>query len=135
MDSDELEKKIVSIEARLSKLEDAILHGNPTASQTRADGLEARLIERAGKTKTQEMILISLRIKDKQTREQIKKTLQDWGKVYGNWFDGGNFNGRLLKKNIVRKDGKDGSNDETFSLTKRGEFLADELIAKVRRDG
>ena len=81
------------------------------------------------------MILISLRIKNKQTREQIKKTLQDWGKVYGNWFDGGNFNGRLLKKNIVRKDGKNDNNDETYSLTKRGEFLADELIVKVRKDG
>jgi hypothetical protein len=135
LDSDELEKKIMSVEARLSKLEDAILRGNPTASQTRAEGLETRLIERAGKINTQEMILISLRIKDKQTREQIKKTLQGWGKVYGNWFDGGNFNGRLLKKNIVWKGGMDDSNDETYSLTKRGEFLADELIAKVRRDG
>ncbi|HEY7507415.1 MAG TPA: hypothetical protein VH621_07380 [Nitrososphaera sp.] len=132
MYNDELEKRIAGIEARLSKLEDALLRGGP---QTTLDNLEARLVENASKINTQEMILISLRIKDKQTREQIKKSLQEWGKVYGNWFDGGNFNGRLLKKNIVRKGGIDDSNHETYTLTKRGEFLADELIAKVKRDG
>ena len=78
MYSDALEKRITGIEARLSKLEDALLRGGP---QTTAGDLEAKLIEEASKINIQEMILISLRIKDKQTREQIKQSLQEWGKV------------------------------------------------------
>ncbi len=97
----------------------------------RYNDLEAKLVENAEKLKTPEMIIISLKIHGKQTKEQIKATLQDWGKVYGNWFEGGNFNGRLVKKNIVKKEDKNEKNEESFSLTKRGDMLADELIAKA----
>lgn len=78
------------------------------------------------------MIIISLKLNGKQSKEQIKNTLQDWGKVYGNWFEGGNFNGRLVKKNIVKKEeARDEKNEDLFSLTKRGEMMAEELIAKA----
>ena len=98
---------------------------------TNSDELERKLVENAGKMNTQEMIVISLRLNGKQTKERVKSTLQDWGKVYGNWFDGGNFNGRLVRKNIVKKEDKNEKNEDLFSLTKRGEMLADELITKV----
>jgi hypothetical protein len=125
----ELESRISDIERRLSKLEAALIG---TQSVTpRSNDLEAKLVENAEKLKTQEMIIISLKIHGKQTKEQIKTTLQDWGKVYGNWFEGGNFNGRLVKKNIVKKEDKNEKNEESFSLTKRGDMLADELIAKA----
>jgi hypothetical protein len=125
----ELESRISDIERRLSKLEAALIG---TQSVTpRYNDLEAKLVENAEKLKTQEMIIISLKIHGKQTKEQIKTTLQDWGKVYGNWFEGGNFNGRLVKKNIVKKEDKNEKNEESFSLTKRGDMLADELIAKA----
>jgi hypothetical protein len=125
----ELESRISDIERRLSKLEAALIG---TQSVTpRYNDLEAKLVENAEKLKTQEMIIISLKIHGKQTKEQIKATLQDWGKVYGNWFEGGNFNGRLVKKNIVKKEDKNEKNEESFSLTKRGDMLADELIAKA----
>ncbi len=97
----ELESRISDIERRLSKLEAALIGTHSVTP--RSNDLEAKLVENAEKLKTQEMIIISLKIHGKQTKEQIKATLQDWGKVYGNWFEGGNFNGRLVKKYIVKK--------------------------------
>ena len=130
MDAAALESRIGDIERRLSKLEE-ILQGERQSQTTRSNELEQRLVENADKMNTQEMIIISLRVNGKQTKEEVKKMLQDWGKVYGNWFDGGNFNGRLVRKNIVKKEGKNDKNEDLFSLTKRGEMLADELIIKV----
>lgn len=124
----EIEARIRSIEERLAKLE-AEATASPAAS--RLQGLESRLVEKSAATRTQDMIIISLKLNGKQTKEEIRKALQEWGKVYGNWFDGGNFNGRLVKKNIVKRDAKNEGSEDTFSLTKRGEFLATELIQKV----
>ena len=130
MDGAALESRIGDIERRLSKLEE-ILQGERQSQITISNELEQRLVENADKMNTQEMIIISLRVNGKQTKEEVKRMLQDWGKVYGNWFDGGNFNGRLVRKNIVKKEGKNEMNEDLFSLTKRGEMLADELITKV----
>lgn len=127
-----MEGRIGDIERRLAKLE-AALAGSPT-SAAKSSVLEARLVKSADKVNTQEMIIISLKLHGRQTREQIKSSLQDWGKVYGNWFEGGNFNGRLVKKNIVKKEDKNEKDEDLFSLTKRGELLADELIKKVTAD-
>jgi hypothetical protein len=131
LDAAALERRIGDIERRLSKLEE-ILQEERQSLTTRSNELEQRLVENADKTNTQEMIIISLRVNGKQTKEEVKRMLQDWGKVYGNWFDGGNFNGRLVRKNIVKKDGKNEKDEDLFSLTKRGEMLADELITKVK---
>jgi methionine salvage enolase-phosphatase E1 len=130
LDAAALESRMGDIERRLSKLEE-ILQEERQSQTTISKELEQRLVENADKMNTQEMIIISLRVNGKQTKEEIKKMLQDWGKVYGNWFDGGNFNGRLVRKNIVKKEGKNDKNEDLFSLTKRGEMLADELIIKV----
>ena len=134
-DISKLENRIVDLERRLSKLEAAVAEGvgqQQFLPTTRPNNLEVKLVENSDKMNTQELIIISLKLNGRQTKEEIKKTLQDWGKVYGNWFDGGNFNGRLVKKNIVRReDDKGPNNEDLFSLTKRGEMLADELIAKV----
>lgn len=129
MDAVELENRIGEIERRLAKLEKML--PKESHHMTNSDELERKLVENAGKMNTQEMIVISLRLNGKQTKERVKSTLQDWGKVYGNWFDGGNFNGRLVRKNIVKKEDKNEKNEDLFSLTKRGEMLADELITKV----
>lgn len=130
MDAAALESRIGDIDRRLSKLEEILL-GERQSRTTISNELEQRLVENADKMNTQEMIIISLRVNGKRTKEEVKKMLQDWGKVYGNWFDGGNFNGRLVRKNIVKKEGKNDKNEDLFSLTKRGEMLADELIIKV----
>ena len=125
----EIETRIEMIEDRLAKLESSLIGASTGGAAPK--GLEAILIKNAESIKTQDMIIISLRRNGTQTKEGIKKTLQDWGKVYGTWFDGGNFNGRLVKKNIVKNEGSNDDNEEYYSLTKRGEFIADELIQKV----
>jgi hypothetical protein len=116
LDAAALESRIGDIERRLSKLEE-ILQGERQSLTTISNELEQRLVENADKMNTQEMIIISLRVNGKQTKEEVKRMLQDWGKVYGNWFDGGNFNGRLVRKNIVKKEGKNEMNEDLFSLT------------------
>jgi hypothetical protein len=128
LEREELENRIHDIERRLSRLE-AAFGGNQVPAKP--VGLEAKLVENADKINTQEMIVISLKLSGRQTKEQIKNALQDWGKVYGNWFEGGNFNGRLVKKNIVKREDKNEKNEDLFLLTKRGEMLAEDLIAKV----
>lgn len=129
MDALELDKRISDIERRLTKLESGF--GAQSASP-KSNTVEDKLVENTDKLKTQELIIISLKLYGKQTKDEIKTTLQDWGKVYGKWFDGGNFNGRLVRKNVVKKEGKNENDDDVFSLTRRGEMLADQLIAKVR---
>lgn len=129
MEREELESRIHDLEQRLSKLEASL--GGSQRQAARSDDLEVKLVENADKINTQEMIIISLKRHGRQTKGEIKITLQDWGKVYGNWFEGGNFNGRLVKKNIVKKDDKNENDEDYFSLTKRGEMLAEELIARV----
>lgn len=32
--------------------------------------------------------MISLRLHQKQTKAEIKQTLEDWGKAFDNWFEG-----------------------------------------------
>jgi hypothetical protein len=130
LDPVELESRIDAIERRLAKLEEML----PRESHNTfgSNELERKLVENAGRMNTQELIVISLRLNGKQTKEQVKTVLQDWGKVYGNWFDGGNFNGRLVRKNIVKKEDRNENNEDLFSLTRRGEMLADELITKVK---
>ena len=130
MEPVELENRIIDIERRLGKLEE--IFAVASHQVTRSSELEQLLVENADKMNTQEMIVISFRLYGKQTKDEVRRTLQEWGKVYGNWFDGGNFNGRLVKKNIVKKEDKNEKNEDLFSLTKRGEMLANELIAKVK---
>ena len=118
----DLEKRIEEIEKRLSKLE-ALVSGRPAAAPA---GIEAALAEKVDEINTQDLIVVSLRLNKKQTKAEIKNTLQDWGKAFGNWFEGGNFNGRLVKKGIVKKEG------DAYALTRKGELLADELISGLK---
>lgn len=125
MDSD-IEKAVRDLQKRVTALEQAI-HTSPNVT---VSGLEQRLAGKVDEMGTQELILIALRLKPKQSKDKIKLRLSDWGKAYGSWFEGGNFSGRLIKKGLVKKD--DSSNaDDLFTLTKKGEIEADNLIAKI----
>jgi hypothetical protein len=124
----DLEKAVRDLQKRVASLEQAV-YGNPKAA---ARGLEQRLAEKVDKIGTQDLIVVALRQKPKQTKEEIKSVLSDCGKVYGSWFEGGNFSGRLIKKGLVKKDGQNGSGEDLFSLTKKGEVEADNLIAKLQ---
>lgn len=124
----DLEKTIRDLQKRVASLEQAI-YKIPTRSTY---GIEQRIAEKVDEMGTQELIIIALRLKEKQNKEEIKDVLSDWGKAYGSWFEGGNFSGRLIKKGLVKKDNLIGSGEDLFSLTKKGEIDADNLISKLQ---
>lgn len=132
LDNSKFEKKLQNIEKRLFNLENAVFGSGKVSSSQRASSIEKLLVEKIDEIKTQNLVIISLKLHGKQTRDEIKKTLQDWGKVFGNWFKGGNFTNRLLKTNIVKSSEKNDKGKDIFSLTQKGELLADKLIKKIR---
>ncbi len=123
-----LEKTMRDLQKRVTSLEQAV-YGKPKAA---ARGFEQRLAEKVDEMGTQDLIVVALWQKPKQTKDEIKGVLSDWGKAYGSWFEGGNFSGRLVKKGLVKKDGQNGSGEDLYSLTKKGEIEADNLIAKLQ---
>lgn len=127
MDSD-LEKVVSDLQKRVSSLEKAVFSG-PRAP---ARGLEQKIVEKVDDTGTQDLIMVALLQKPKQTKAQIREALDDWGKAYGSWFDGGNFSGRLVNKGLVKKDGSTGAGEDLFSLTKKGEMEAGNLVSKLQ---
>ena len=70
-------------------------------------------------------------MKPKQSKASIKNMLLEWGKNSGNWFEGGNFNSRLTKKNLIKKDGANENKEDLFSLTKKGELTAHKIMEKI----
>jgi hypothetical protein len=124
----DLEKTVADLEKRLARLEQAV-YGKKEAGL--ASGFEQQLVEKIGEIGTQDLILLALQIKPKQTKAQIKAVLADWGKAFGSWFEGGNFSGRLVKSGLVKKDGESDSED-VFSLTKKGEMEAAALMKKIQ---
>ncbi len=124
----DLEKTVADLEKRLARLEQAV-YGKKEAGL--AKGFERQLVEKIEETGTQDLILLALQIKPKQTKAQIKAVLADWGKAFGSWFEGGNFSGRLVKSGLVKNDGESDGED-VFSLTKKGEMEAAALVKKIQ---
>lgn len=130
-----LENRLNQLEKRVGKLENAIhKKGVSSTKSTRIQDVERILIDKIDKISVPHLVIIALKWKPKQTRAEIKQMLDDWGKVVGNWFKGGNMNNRLIKKNIVKRDGANENNEDLFSLTKKGELVAEELINKIKSE-
>lgn len=124
------ENKSLSLEERVARLEKIVLRGDYSAKK---DGnIEKLLVENVEKISTQNLVVLVLKLKPKQTKIEMKKMMEDFGKIVGNWFRGGNINNRLIKKSLIKKDGKNDKNENLFSLTKKGERLAEELIEKIK---
>lgn len=127
----DFEKRFQNIEERLSKIEEFLFKGDSVPKST---GFEKLIVENVEKIPIHHLTVTALRLKPKQTRKEIKKMLEDWGKIIGDWFRGGNLNNRLIKMSLVKRDGVNEKNEEIFSLTKKGELLADELIQKLKNN-
>ena len=132
MSNGNIDNKIQDIKKRLSKLEKAVFEEGSSSFSQSAKGIEKLIVEKVNDIHTHHLIVISLKLRAKQTRDEIKETLQDWGKVFGKWFTGGNFSNRLIKTNIVKLEGKNDDGEDLFTLTKKGELLAEELIKKIQ---
>jgi hypothetical protein len=124
----DLEKIVSDLQKRVAALEQAVFS---SGHKPPARGIELKIVEKVDDMGTQDLIMIALRQKPKQTKAQIREALNDWGKAYGSWFEGGNFSGRLVNKGLVKKDGATGAGEDVFSLTKKGEMEADGLMSKL----
>lgn len=124
----DLESRVADLEKKLARLEQAV-YGKKEAGL--AKDVEQQLVEKIEGTGTQDLIVLALQIKPKQTKAEIKAVLADWGKAFGSWFEGGNFSGRLVKSGLVKKDGES-NGEEVFSLTKKGEMEAAALVKKIQ---
>ncbi len=127
-----LEERLEALEKRVSKIEDTIVPKVTAPNRTTAFDIEGLIVKKIDEIGTQDFIVMALNLKPKQSKSQLKTILENWGKPVGNWFEGGNFNGRLLKKGIVKSDGADANGNDLYILTKRGEQIADELMTKIR---
>jgi len=123
-----LAKRVQMLEIQVSELRNLMLAAKPVESR-KTDEKEARVVSNIKKFGAQDGVMFSMRLKGPQTKEEIKKTLDVWGLPYLSWFDGGNFNNRLLKKAIVKIDGRNENGEEIYSLTMNGEKMADEKLA------
>lgn len=126
-----MERRVRDLEDRVAKLE-ALASNSAKSKQNTLSDIEDKLVEVIDDIGTQDLIIISLRVNGPQTREQIRKKLDDWGKAYGSWFSGGNFNARLIDKGVVKVDSTIDSGESVYALTKKGEKLADDRIAEIK---
>ncbi|MEO9277414.1 MAG: hypothetical protein ABI340_06525 [Nitrososphaera sp.] len=124
----DFEERFQKIEERIAKIEQFLFTGG---SRPKSKGIEKLLIDNVDDISTQHLVVIALFLKPKQTKQEIKKMLEDWGKAVGNWFQGGNMNNRLLKKGVIKKDGANDKNEDLFSLTGKGGKMAEEFIEKI----
>lgn len=127
---DSSKNKSLSLEERVARLEKIVLSGD--YSTKKGGEVEKLVIDHIDDISTQHLVVIALFLKSKQTKQEIKKMLQDWGKAVGNWFQGGNMNNRLLNEGIIKKDGANNKNEDLFSLTGKGENVAKGFVEKIK---
>lgn len=128
---DDLEKKLIELESRVSKLEKN--PDNLVSSKNKLDDISLKLQGKVDKIGQQNLIIIALYHKPKQSKSDLLNTLLSWGikKTIYKWFQGGNVNNRLLNPGIILKDGQNAKNEDLFSLTvTKGMPKAEELIKK-----
>lgn len=120
----------LSLEERVARLEKIVL--SEYYSPKKPDSIEKLVIDNVDDISTQHLVVIALSLKSKQSKQNIKNILEDWGKAIGNWFQGGNMNNRLVKTGIIKKDGTNDKKEDLFSLTGKGKNIAKKLIEKIK---
>ena len=122
---DRLEKRIESLEKRVEQLE------NPSNHTSNPYGiLESKILTKIDDIGIQNLILLALRLKSKQSRNDLKMKLESWEKPVGSWFGGGNFKNRLLIPNQIIRDGINDEKEEVYSLGNKGVKTVKKLIEK-----
>jgi len=127
----ELDERLTHMEARIAVLEN-MLQFKP--NQQKPAGDKEAIV--AGKVKdigVQGCVILCYGLKGAQTRQQVMKTLDIWGKPYGSWFTGGNFNNRLLKRGILRPDGKNKDGEEIYCLTMNGQHTFEDKLQQLTK--
>ena len=133
--------RLLQVEKRLERLENAVFHEKPKKPKAKAktkikkpkaktEALESSIVAQVGSTNIQDLVMISLKLHEGQTRDELRTTLQGWGKACGQWFEGGNIH-RLAKKDTIQVSKNKGSKT-VFSLTQQGDKRAKALIKKIK---
>ncbi|MEX0763737.1 MAG: hypothetical protein WEC35_05545 [Nitrosopumilaceae archaeon] len=129
----QIENKLKNLEERVSKLEKKRHDGNDDSSKGTLNNFEKKLEGKIDTIGPQNLIILGLKLKSKQSKNELETLLISWGTkqtIHG-WLKGGNFSKRLLKTGIVMKDGKNTDGDVLYSLTKvKGVQTVDALIEK-----
>lgn len=94
---------------------------------------ERIIVENMNGKYVRDSVMFSLLLRGQQSREQIKKTLGDWGIPFSSWFNGGNMRNRLFNTGLVKVGGKNDNGEEYYSLTIRGMSVAWEKLEKLRK--
>lgn len=129
-----IEERLTQIEERLTNLEKLCVVKPDTAKSRTTDDLEALILANIDKIGQQDLAVLGLKIRPKQTKSQIKTMFHELGKATGNWFEGSNFT-RLLKKGIIKEDGVDEKNVTLYSLSKSGDKVtAQKIIDKLKQE-
>ncbi len=131
--NDTLEKKILDLEKRVSKIEKLIkkISGGNLSNNKALGAFETKLAEKLDDIGTQELVIICLKLKQKQSKSQLQDTIKNWGKPSSSWFKSNNFKARLKDKGFIMKDGKNENDEDVFSLTQvKGVKTANELFEK-----
>jgi hypothetical protein len=128
----ELEVRLSTVEARLAVVENLLQSKKPSELKASGDK-EATVAAKVKDIGVQDCVILCYGLKGSQTKQQVMKTLDIWGKPYGSWFSGGNFNNRLLKKGILRPDGKNEEGEYTYCLTMNGHHIYEEKLNQLAK--
>ena len=127
----ETEDKFKDLDERLKKLEK---NSDPKIDLTNSlDNMAIKLRGKIEKIGQQNLIILALYVKSKQSKSNLLDVLIGWGvkKTIHKWFAGGNLNNRLVNTGIVKIDGKNSDDHNLHSLTiAKGIPKANELIKK-----
>ncbi|MGI0013186.1 MAG: hypothetical protein ACREBU_07065, partial [Nitrososphaera sp.] len=96
-----LEKQVTSLTHRIHDLEQLVPAIKSAGKQSSESEDERVIVENMNGKYVQDSVTFALLLKGQQSREQIKKTLGDWGIPYGSWFNGGNMKNRLINMGLV----------------------------------
>ena len=129
----DIDTRFSQLEKRIQRLEKTIFNTKNTVTNKTNNQIESSIVKKIDDFSMPDLIIMSLKLNEKQTKDDIQKTLQDWGKVFNNWLSGGNFNNRLLKTNIVKVIEKGEKGTNIFSLTQKGDLEANKLIEKIKK--
>jgi len=128
-----LEKKIVDLEERILKIEKQIkkIIGGNLGNKKELGSFKTKLAENLDNIGTQDLVIICLKLEQKQSKSQLEDTIKKWGKPSSSWFKSNNFKARLKDKGFIMKDGENEKNEEVFSLTQvKGVKTANKLFKK-----
>jgi len=121
-----LENKISQIEKQLKN----IVEERPK-NQINFGSFEKKLSEKLDDIGTQDLVIVCLKLKQKQSKSQLEDTIKNWGKPSSSWFNSNNFKARLRDKGFIMKDGKNENDEDVFSLTQiKGVKMANQLFKK-----